>query len=138
MFPHWGHLVGNKSISMLKSLIVSAFFFFSSLNVLPFTTSESYALLKTAELELYLDSKEDFELFISAEYIKEDENLHLHTQGEINSILIYNVQGVLEFMLPVGSHKVILGKSMFLNTTYRLGFDFENQEELNYASIIIK
>ena len=137
MSPVQEHLIGIKSLAMVKSLIASVYFLRSSLSVLP-VAFESYALLKTAELELYLDSKEDSEFFISAEYFSEDENLHLHTQIEINSILIYNVKGELEFMLPVGSEKVILGKSMFLNTTYRLGFDFETEEELNYASIIIK
>lgn len=92
-------------------------------------------LLKTADLEVSLDSPELAAFFISAEFEPVEQNLIIETKENIHSILIYNGEGGMEFMLPVMAAKVTLGRSMFDSGKYRLGFNFENFEELTYANV---
>ncbi len=92
-------------------------------------------LLKTADIEVSLDSPELSEFFHSAEFEPVEQNLIIQTKENIHSILIYNGAGEMEFMLPVMAAKVTLGRSMFVSGKYRLGFNFENFKELTYANV---
>jgi len=100
--------------------------------------NEQIFLLKTAHLTISLENKELLALFRQAEYNEDDENLSIETATNIHSVLIFNSEGVLDFMLPVGSTKVKLGKSMFGSGLYELGFNFQGMDETAHAKILFK
>lgn len=104
----------------------------------PIALGDVVTLLKTANLEVTLDSPEISELFISAEFEPVEQNLIMETKEKIHSILVYNDAGEMEFMLPVMAKRVTLGRSVFDTGKYRLGFNFENYEELTYANVAMK
>jgi len=91
---------------MLKILLVNCYILVASIQpevVLPLHENESLILLKTAQVEVSLESQEVLDLFIAAVYEEESESLLLETHENIHSILIYNSDEELEFMLPVMS-----------------------------------
>lgn len=95
-------------------------------------------ILKTEDLEVTVDSPELTALFVSAEFEPIEQSLIMETTENIHSILIFNESGDMEFMLPVMSTRVTLGRSMFDTGQYRLGFNFENYEELTYANVAMR
>lgn len=96
------------------------------------------SLIKTDAFEVTLGSELLRDKFISAEYNEAETKLSFVTSENIHSILIYNEREEVEFMLPVMADRVSLGKSMFAAGLYRLGFNFENAEELTFAEMIMK
>jgi len=100
--------------------------------------SDVVILLKTADLEVTLDSPELSELFVSAHFEPVEQSLIMETSENIHSILIFNEAGGMEFMLPVMATQVTLGRSMFDTGKYRLGFNFENYKELTFANVAMR
>ncbi len=99
---------------------------------------ESLVLLSTSEVEIQLETEYDVQLFTDAKYDGKLGNLELATSEQMHSVLIYNENGELEFMIPVNSQRVLIGRSMFEAGYYRLGFNFQEQEELIYADVLLK
>ena len=130
-----GQFVIVKVKIMYNLLLSCCIYLAISLPQLTKEVGDVVILLKTADLEVSLDSPELSEFFLSAEFEPVEQNLIIETKENIHSILIYNGAGEMEFMLPVMAAKVTLGRSMFDSGKYRLGFNFENFEELTYANV---
>jgi len=77
------------------------------------------------------------DLFISAEYDLDNENLVFETKEDINVIQIFKAN-ILEYQLPVKSKKVIINKNLFEKGDYKLGFIVAGKIEANYTEVNIK
>jgi len=99
---------------------------------------DAHVLLSTKEVEIQLESESVMELFLEADYDRDAHNLVLETVGNIKSLLIYTDSGDLEFMLPVMSNRVILGRNMFGSGRYRIGFSFQYHHRLTFADVYMK
>lgn len=94
-------------------------------------------LLKGDSFEVTLTS-ENREKFISASYDLGTEKLNFVTKQSIHTIIIYE-KGEIAFVLPVLAERVSLGKSMFdSESSYKLGFNFDNSEELLFADMVMR
>jgi len=83
-------------------------------------------------------SIESSEIFTSAEFDAETENLAFTTNDDISIIQIFNAEGEMEFQLPVMSNNVKINKNLFGEGTFKLGFILEGQSNLHTTSVTIK
>lgn len=98
----------------------------------------SSMLLETEDLSVNLVSSDDHYMFVSAHFERVEQNLVIRTHETIHSILMYDENDNLEFLLPVNATSVNLGRSLFSDTTYRLAFNFSDKEDLVSATLAMK
>ena len=78
------------------------------------------------------------EFFQSSYYNNESENLNFFTSKNISVVKIFNLNGELEFQLPVMSNNVQINKNLFASGRYKLGFLLEGQSNIHYAHVTVK
>lgn len=122
----------------MVNYLLFCFFMTGGINTSHLTNYETLILLSTSEVEIQLETEYDVALFADVKYDSKLGNLELVTTEEMHSVLIYNEDGELEFMIPVNSQRVLIGRSIFESKFYRLGFNFQEQEEIIYADVQIK
>ena len=113
--------------------------------VLSFTTTNfasniigELSLVKTEKIELSVESIEQKEFILSSKFVAEHNNLALTFGSSVEMIQIFNGEGELEMMLPIDSKKVNLGLSLFDGGNYRMGFQIEGIEDIQFTSLVIK
>ena len=80
----------------------------------------------------------DLEIFSSAQFDAETENLSFTTNAAISVIQIFNTDGEMEFQLPVMSDNVKINKNLFGEGTYKLGFILQGQSQLHTTLVTVK
>ena len=80
----------------------------------------------------------DLEIFASAEFNAETENLSFTTNDDISVIQIFNEKGEMEFQLPVMSDNVKINKNLFGQGTFQLGFILQGQSQLHTTLVTLK
>lgn len=68
-------------------------------------------------------------------YIESQDHLEFDTQEVIDMVQIFDIQGNLQFQLPVLSNQIRIGKSLFDKGEYKLGFLLSNQNSLEFAKV---
>ena len=80
----------------------------------------------------------ELEIFSSAHFDAETENLSFTTNDDISVIQIFNADGDLEFQLPVMSDNVKINKNLFGEGTFQLGFILEGESQLHTTLVTLK
>jgi hypothetical protein len=101
-----------------------------------FATSTPVTLINTDAVVVV--SIESLDIFNSAQFNAETENLSFTTTDEISMIQIFNADGQLEFQLPVMSNDVKINKNLFGEGSYQLGFILEGESQLHVTQVTIK
>lgn len=78
------------------------------------------------------------EIFTSAEFDAETENLTFSTKDDITVIQIFDESGELQFQLPVMSDRVKINKNLFDEGTYKMGFILRGQSQLHTTQVTVK
>ena len=110
--------------------------------VLVFTTSNLSAsttpmkIISTDEVEVVL--VDNLDIFSSAEFNKDSENLEFTTNDQISLIQIFDSEGNIEFQLPVMSTDVKINKNLFNAGTSKVGFILSGQNQVHFTEITIK
>ena len=81
-------------------------------------------------------SSESF--FLSTTYNADQEQLEYMTFEDITFIQIFNEAGDLEFQLPVQSSKVLIGKSLFGEGEYKIGFLLDGKSTIHFSTVNFK
>ena len=96
------------------------------------------AIVKSERVELTLETEGQKEFIIASAYNVEDENVAMTFTAEVSMVQIYNTDGELEMMFPIGSTKVNLGMSLFEDGQYRMGFMVDGMEEVQFTNLTVK
>ena len=115
-------------ITILAALTIS----FTSV----FATTTPETLISNETIEVI--SIEGLEIFNSAEFDAETENLSFTTNEDISVIQIFSAEGELEFQLPVMSDNVKINKNLFDQGTYKLGFILQGESHLHTTQVTVK
>jgi len=78
------------------------------------------------------------DLFETAEFDADRNNLVFETNASISFIQIFNQDGELEFQLPVMSNKVTISQSIMGDGEYKLGFMIEGLTDIQFMDISAK
>lgn len=98
----------------------------------------SLSIINNSNVELSLENDEQKFLIISTEFNAELENISMIFNSSVNMIQVYNTNGEVEMMLPIGSEEVDLGMSLFESGDYKLGFMVEGQDEVQFTNLSVK
>lgn len=98
----------------------------------------SLFIINNSNVELSLENDEQKFLIISTEFNAELENISMIFNSSVNMIQVFNTDGEMEMMLPIGSEEVDLGMSLFQAGDYKLGFMVEGQDEVQFTNLSVK
>jgi len=92
-------------------------------------------LIDSKSVEVSIDKNSEVSLFTSALFNETNENLEFTTTDVVTFIQIFNVEGVLEFQLPIQSKDISIGKSLFGEGPYKLGFIIKGKDEIQFTEV---
>ena len=98
----------------------------------------SLAIVTSHEIEVTLENAGQMEFIVSSVFEVENDNIAMVFQSDVTMIQIFNNEGELEMMFPVGSTDVNLGMSLFEEGSYRMGFKVDGISEVQYANLQVK
>lgn len=98
----------------------------------------SLAIVKSATVEMTLENEGQKDFIVSSVFEAEDDNIAMVFELDVTMIQIFNNDGELEMMFPVGSTDVNLGMSLFEEGSYRMGFKVEGISEVQYTHLQVK
>jgi len=96
------------------------------------------AIVKSTKVEMTLENEGQKEYIISSVFEAENDNIALVFESDVSMIQIFNLEGELEMMFPVGSTDVNLGMSLFEEGSYRMGFLVEGVSDVQYTKLQVK
>lgn len=81
-------------------------------------------------LTLRVDSDEDYRFFLKAEFDEAEQEIKFLTKESTTQIRIYNELDAMVYLLPIGSDRVRIGKSLFDQGDYKFIFDIEGDRRM--------
>jgi len=124
----------------MKKVILSFAIVIASLTI-SFASTEPAKIIKVVETtEVSVTAEEDSmkSFFKSANYNSENEQLEYMTFEDITFVQIFDEAGDLVFQLPVQSTKVLIGKSLFGDGEYKLGFLIDGKATIHFSTVNFK
>jgi len=119
----------GKTISIWAvciTILLAGFSYTSS----PSTESEKFTIISSELLTIDVESDEDFKFFLKAEFDEEQEEIKFLTRESTTQIRVYNGIGDMVYLLPVGSDRINIGKSLFDQGEYKFIFDIEGDRKM--------
>lgn len=80
--------------------------------------------------------KADF--ILSSKFNLEDKNVDMVFASNISMIQVFDAQGAIVSIIPIGSDELRMGLSLFDKGNYKLGFIIEGEADIQYADISVK
>jgi len=99
---------------------------------------ESRAIVENAKVELTLEDEDQKEFILSSVFEADKDNIAMVFESNVSTIQVFNADGELELMFPVGSEKVNLGMSLFEEGSYKMGFVVDGINGIQYTNLLIK
>ncbi len=123
----------------MKNLIltIAILFSFSTVNASNIGDG-TLSIVNNSNVELSLENEGQKFLIISTEFNTEYENISMIFNSSVNMIQVFNTEGEMEMMLPIGSEEVDLGMSLFQSGDYKLGFMVEGIDEVQFTNLSVK
>lgn len=119
----------GKTISLWAAgltLLLAGFSYTST----PSGSVSEFTIVDNQELSIKVDTDEDFRFFLKAEFDKTEEEIKFLTRESTTQIRIYNELDAMVYLLPVGSDRVRIGKSLFDKGNYKFIFDIEGDRQM--------
>ncbi len=123
-----------KNLFLILVTVIS----FTTLSFASNIEDGSLAIVKSERVELSLESEGQKEFILSSSFNVEDENVAMNFVSEVSMVQIFNSEGELEMMFPIGSTKVNLGMSLFEDGEYRMGFMVDGMEDVQFTKLTVK
>ena len=123
-----------KNLFLILATVIS----FSTLSFASNIGDGSLAIVKSERVELSLESEGQKEFILSSSFNIEEENISMNFVSEVSTVQIFNKEGELEMMFPIGSTKVNLGMSLFEDGDYRMGFVVEGMDDIQFTNLTVK
>lgn len=119
----------NQILSFLALILVS-----TSLGAINNPVKDKL-LINNKAVEVTITNNLETSLFTSALFNEVEEKLEFTTTDVVMYIQIFNPNGQLEFQLPIQSKDISIGKSMFGDGNYKLGFIIKGQDEIQFTDV---
>ncbi len=97
---------------------------------------KSILLIDSKAVEVSIDDNSEASIFTSALYNESSEKLEFTTTDVVEFIQIFNSEGRLEFQLPIKSKDISIGKSLFSEGPYKLGFIIEGKDDIQFTEVL--
>lgn len=91
---------------------------------------DGFTIVNNDALTVKVNSEDDFKFFLKAEFDESAEEIKFLTRESTSQIRIYNQLEAMVYLLPVGSDRVRIGKSLFEQGDYKFIFDIEGDRKM--------
>jgi len=91
---------------------------------------DEFTIVENKALTVKVESDEDYKFFLKAEFDEAEGELKFLTRESTTQIRIYNKLDAMVYLLPVGSDRVRIGKSLFDQGDYKFIFDIEGDRRM--------
>ncbi len=126
----------GKTISLVAVLMTVLFAGFA-VGTGPTTDADDLTVLDTKAISIKVNSEMDFNFFLKAEYSAEKEDLFFLTKVETTQIRIYDELDNMVYLLPVGSDRMNIGKSLLDPGDYVFIFDADGDREMYSSTVTV-
>ena len=99
---------------------------------------DKLSVIKNELVELSLENAGQKSFILSSAINLDKETLQLIFENSVSLIQVYDMEGTLEMVLPIGSDEVDLGLSLFDNGMYKLGFMVDGIDEMQFTNLKVK
>jgi len=89
-----------------------------------------FTIVDNENLSIYVESEKDFKFFLKAEFDEAEEEIKFLTREYTTQIRVYNEIESMVYLLPIGSDRVRIGKSLFEKGEYKFVFDIEGDRRM--------
>jgi len=120
----------GKTISIWAVCLTLLLAGFSYTNSPVNTDKDVFTIVDSESLSINVETDEDFKFFLKAEYDEPQQEIKFLTRESTNQIRIYNGLGDMVYLLPVGSDRISIGKSLFDQGDYKFVFDIEGDRKM--------
>lgn len=127
----------GKTLSIWAVLITVLLAGFSYTNTPLETPKEDYNIVDNSVITISVNSDEDFRFFLKAEFDETEDEIKFLTKESTTQIRIYDQLDDMVYLLPVGSDKIRIGKSLFSRGNYKFIFDIEDSNEMHTTNISV-
>lgn len=97
--------------------------------------ADELTIVDTEILTLKVDSDDDFRFFLKAEFDEQEQEIKFLTREATTQIRVYNQIDAMVYLLPIGSDRVRIGKSLFERGDYKFIFDIEGDRRMYTSSL---
>ena len=118
--------------NLLLTLNLSLVFFSAA-----FAGDGKIKVMTNSEINL-LTTEYMVDFIISSKFNLEDKNVDMVFSSNINMIQIFDNEGEIVSIIPIGSDELRMGLSLFDKGNYKLGFLIEGEADIQYADISVK
>lgn len=124
----------------MKNLILTIAAVISIANVTFASNIEdgSLAIVKSEKVEITLENETQKDFILSSTFESDNDNIAMVFESNVSMIQIFDAEGELEMMIPIGSTEVNLGMSLFDQGTYKLAFTVEGLSEVQFSNLQVK
>lgn len=95
-------------------------------------------LVKTEKVEIILGNEGQRGFIISTTFEEERNQIAMVFETTVSMIQIFDANGEIEMILPVGSQNINLGMSLFEGGLHQVGFMVDGIDEIQFTTITIK
>jgi hypothetical protein len=98
----------------------------------------SHVVFASETVEVKIANEQVNNLFEVSTFNFYENKLQFETKNEIAFIQIFDSEGKLSFQLPVMSNKLKIGKSVFGEGDFRIGFLMSGETQIQFADVNFK
>lgn len=120
----------GKTISIWAVCLTLILAGFSYTNSPSTGVTGEFTIVDSGLLTINVDSDDDFKFFLKAEFDEVQEEIKFLTRETTTQIRIYDGIGDMVYLLPVGSDRISIGKSLFDHGDYKFIFDIEGDRKM--------
>ncbi len=133
-----GETFKQQNLKTMKNLIL-IFAAVMSFNVAFASNGEGEVKVIDAErVSVSLDNEGQKDFIISSNYNVDAEKVEFLFKNNVSMIQVYDANGNVEMVLPIGTTDVSLGLSLFEPGTYRMGFMVDGMNDIQFTNVTIK
>lgn len=118
-----------KSSSLIALIIALTITIGYSNNDLPVTKTDNSYLIKNSEVSFSVIDSADEDQFINTTFSTKNKTIFLETEKEISFIQIMNLDGELEYQLPISASKLHIDMNDFTSGLYNLNILLDGNDE---------
>ncbi|WP_291964664.1 hypothetical protein [Maribacter sp.] len=131
--------VSELKVKVMKNLIFSLVVFVSTVTTVLGNNSNpesSVTIMSNEKVECTIESSENSEFLLTAEYNSKSEVIDFNTKDEVSFVQIFSEDGKMQYQLPVMSNKIKLSLKIFdENENYRLGFLINKNSKIHFTTL---
>jgi len=100
--------------------------------------SDRLTIVNEDKVSIHVTSEEDFKFFLKTEFDSKQDDIRFLTRENTTQIRIYNNLGDMVYLLPVGSDRINVGRSLFEKGTYKFVFDTDGDRKMFTSNLTVR